>query len=253
MKGCLVLTTKRSGSTWLGSLITNTGTMGNCWEWLHSKRLGGVIHDFTADGFVEELVKRASTENGRFSSKIFPSNLYRARDALNIDLVRTLREKHDIGVIFLRRRDRLRQAISLAKSEATGRWNSLSPTGGKATYSFDAISYYYFYLERGYTFLASYLDINQIEHETFYYEDLVADVRPPIEWAARHLGVEPPQRLETGLTILRDKTTEEWVERFRSDLATGDLLARAAGGSVARSPSNLLRFFAKEPLRPVHF
>lgn len=252
MIGCLILSTRRSGSGWLSEMVSTSGQMGNCGELLHAKWLGSRLKNKSIEQLTNEIIAHSATENGRFSLNLFPRQFYKVYQALDIDLIRYLQVNHSVSLVVLRRRDRIRQAISLAKSQMTGAWSTRSKATGKARYDFDRICQCYFILERNNHFWPSYLGLHGLEHETIFYEDMMESPRACIDWIAGQLGVEPPKIPDqTEYKVQRDDVTEEWVERFRKDVATHDTLRYAEGRSEpARSPANLLRFLTKKQLKP---
>ncbi|WP_311030060.1 Stf0 family sulfotransferase [Mesorhizobium koreense] len=251
MIGCLILTTPRSGSNWLSDLVTKTGTMGNCVEWLHDARLGGKLKKLSADELKRELVTCAATENSRFSLKIFPSHVRKTYRTLKTDIIRDLHEDHSVSFAVLRRRDRIRQSISLFRSKTTGSWTSHSDNYAEPVYDFYKICDYYFRLERDNNFWVSYLELYQLDYNVFYYEDMLESPRSCIDWIAAQLDIDPPDHIpDTKFAIQRDTITEEWVERFRNDLSQDHVLQYAEGRvAPARNASNFLRFLTKTPLQ----
>lgn len=252
MIGCIILSTPRSGTNWLAELINSTRRMGNCTEWLHPKRLGRDLKNTTIEKLTSDLLECSATDNGRFSLKIFPFQLYKAYRMVGADLIRHLRQDHSVSLVVLRRRDRLRQAVSLTRSNMTGAWSSAAETELQPRYDFDRICSAYFTLERNNSFWPGYLDLQGFDYRTYFYEDMLESPQPCIDWIAAQLGVEPPSDMEKGkLSIQRDNITEEWAERFREDLSKNDVLGHAEGRSTAsRSPSNVLRLLTKTPLKP---
>lgn len=252
MIGCLVLTTQRSGSNWLSELITNAGTMGNCTEWLHGKRLGARLPELSCEELTRELLARAATPNGRFSCKMMPPHLHAVHRATGVDLIRHLRREHTVSFVLLRRRDRMRQAISLARSRMTGLWKVYSEKRGEERYDFDLICECYFATGRAYQFWQDYLDIQELDYRTFFYEDMLESTRPCLEWIAGRLDVPLPELPEaSAVRIQRDTTTEEWLERFRADLERHDVMGHTRNNTVAaRTPANLMRLIRKKPLTP---
>lgn len=63
-----------------------------------------------------------------------------------------------------------------------------------------------------------------------------------------------PEAAKSDLLVQRDSTTEEWVQRFRQDVATRDVLGDAAFVQPSkRSFSNFIRFLRKSQMKPYPF
>lgn len=249
MKGVALLTVPRSGSEWLGSLANATGSMGCFGEWLDPDHLKFVARSY--DELESAVLKAGLSENGRFAIKLFPGHLRETREKFEKDFLFEMLKKHEIGLIFLERRDRLRQAISYYRASVSRQWtNRARGTGAKAAYDFAEISRACISLEDGYSFWSKYLDMLGLPHKHVVYEEMFEDPTPFLEAVAEHMGVAAPaERPASSIQIQRDGLTEEWAERFRSDAAANgiiDLLLEER--PAVRTLSNLRRFFKKRPL-----
>ena len=249
MKGILILTEGRSGSNWLGSLLKNTGYMGLPDEWLDPELLGSEPAGW--EQYFEAVIAKGTTGNGRFAVKIFPRHLHWAQAVYGFDFLAECMRRHEVGLIRLSRADRLRQAISYMRGMKTGQWTSRVEKSTDEAYDFDAICQAYIYIDRSEAFWKSYTEIAGHPLDGFVYEDLIGDPQPFILSAAGHLDVPAPEAVRTDLKIQRDERTEEWVQRFREDAKTKNLLAAGpTGRTAARTMTNLQRFFQKKPLMP---
>lgn len=248
MQSLLILTEARSGSTWLTSLIQSTGIMGMPDEWLDWRTLGQ--RPDTLQDYIDAVVARGSTPNGRFAVKIFPRHLHFARLKYGIDFIEECRRRFDVNLLRLDRNDRLRQTISFVRGRATGQWTSRSEAKVPVAYSFKDICETFFRIERSYAFWNAYLGMKSLPHETFIYENLIADPRPFVDAAARMLGVVFEGELRSSLGIQRDETTEAWVARFKEDIGRMDPLPFTSL-PAARKFRNLQRFFRGQPLTPL--
>ena len=224
MRGYLLLTEARSGSNWLGSLINHAGNMGQSSEWLSPKIHRLDMSALSWDAFYAEIIKKSSTPNGNFGSKIFPNHLFLTREIYGKDFIRHCLSVHDVALVFLRRSDTLRQAISYARARQTRSF--AAHIGGKAepVYDFEQIARCFFYIRDSYVFWQSYLELTGLPFAQFVYEDLVADPSPFVGHIAEHLQVAPPAELRTSMAVQRDELTEEWIARFRQDSRSADLL-----------------------------
>lgn len=255
MKGYLILTEGRSGSNWLGSLAKNTGKMGIPGEWIDHHLLGVQPSDYSPSEYFELVINRGRSGNDRFGVKIFPRHFYWVLNKYDFDFVAECQDSHDIKLIFLCRKDRMKQAISFARGKMTSQWKSTSIKQGEERYDFNEICRAYFYIEQSYAFWRAYLNVRNLAHEELSYEDLISDPSPFIRILADHLQVEAPSELRTDLKIQRDDVTEEWMQRFEADMAGKNGLESAAiWRPASRTPENLMRFFRKKPpLQPLHY
>ncbi len=224
MRGYLLLTEARSGSNWLGSLINISGNMGQSSEWLSPKIHRLDTRSLSWDGFFEEIIRKSSTENGNFGLKIFPGHLFITREIYGMDFIQYCLSMHDVALVFLRREDTLRQAISYARARQTRSFAAHIEGRAEAQYDFEEIARCFFYIRDSYTFWQSYLELAGAKSTSFVYEDLVPDPSPFIACVAEHLKVPLPGKLPTSMAVQRDELTDEWIARFNEDRRSADLL-----------------------------
>jgi LPS sulfotransferase NodH len=125
----LILGSPRSGSTLVSRMLFETGMAGDPLEFfnrhlLELERRTKGPHDLTFEGFLERMIRRRTSPNGVFGMQLHYSQLL-AKFSCNrlhhsmIDFVGAF-DRH----IWLRRRNRLRQAISFAIASKSGAWSS---------------------------------------------------------------------------------------------------------------------------------
>jgi LPS sulfotransferase NodH len=249
LRGVAVLTEGRSGSNWLGSLTNATGVMGRSEEWLDPFFLG--FEPTGYDALEDAVIRKGSTENGRFAIKVFPRHQAWARGKFGKDLLFEIRRKHDLGFILLERRDRVRQAISFYRARISGLWTSRHKDAqAPVPYSFSGIGQAYFQIELSYAFWRAYLQLSELDFRQFVYEELQQDPKPYLEAVADFMGVPVPETTPVSeFTIQRDDITEDWMTRFRKDAAAkGAIEAFEDMPAVPRTLGNLVRFALKRPL-----
>ena len=249
MNGILILTEARSGSNWLGSLLETTGVMGVPSEWLDLSLLGS--RPASAEAYVDAIISKASTPNGRFVVKLFPRHLHFAQMEYGVDFVQECRRRFAVGLVRLGRANRQLQAISYARGMMTEQWTSRCEPRAAPVYDFKAITQAYFYIERSEAFWNAYLALNRLEAPHFIYEEMVPDPWPFVEACAGILDVAFDGALCSDLKRQRDGLTEEWLARFREDLLTGSVLPFAMGRPASRTVPNLGRFFNRQPMTPL--
>ncbi|PPB80719.1 LPS sulfotransferase NodH [Albidovulum inexpectatum] len=149
-KGVLLLTERRSGSNWLGSLARNA-KLGNSEEWLDKRQLGLEPEAVDATTCFETALERSSQGCAGFFVKIFPSHLYEMQDAFGMDFIAWCRERHDVALITLTRNDRLRQAISFSRALQSDQWTARHDAKRKPEYDFHQIARCLFLIGRSYS------------------------------------------------------------------------------------------------------
>lgn len=225
-KGLIILSTPRSGSSWLASLTNQTGLMGCAEEWLDFAYLKPPKGPKGRPVLNAKTLKAASTENGHFAIKIFPRQLLQVVDEYEYDFVRrAMREQYPM-LVFFERKDRKAQAISLVRAMETGQWRAEQPAKKQPVYNFGALAQAYFHICRGYDFWHSYLDLLGFPYLKFTYEDLTTDPKPYLQTVAAHFNLPVPAP-RSPRKIQRDALSQEWQQRFKDDLSQYGIPASA--------------------------
>lgn len=122
-KNYIICITPRSGSTWLGDLITQTHMLGNPVEWFNPGRIETRIKKLQISNFFEyvDITRRqTSTPNGIFGIEVSYPHLNMALEALSIEQI-----FGDMPIWFyLTRKNIVLQSISLYLSAASGYFHS---------------------------------------------------------------------------------------------------------------------------------
>jgi len=190
--------------------------------------LGVDYGDFT--GFLDALIENKSV-NDIFSVKIAWDHKNAFLDAIKkIDSSIDSLEDFFPGArwLFLRRHDKVAQAISLWKAQKTGVWvakNSSMPVKEKPEYKFSEILDSLMHILVEDLFWERYFYERKIDPLTLYYEDYVQNVKNAVLMVARYLGVSEQLRLSEPNDIAsvdaivkqRDSYSEEIYRRFKSD------------------------------------
>lgn len=233
-RGVLMLTEARSGSNWLGSLATAAG-FGNLGEWLSPGIMGKPLEDYTPEAWAELALDRA-TANGVFHLKLFPRYIYLLQAKFRYDVLRHCLERHETHLVLVQRRDRLRQAISLARGQQTMKWRSDFAAKGEEVYDFELICRCLFHIGRSYDFWNTLVGAMELSARTFVYEDMLADPSPYLDHMADLLGQPRPGPQKSAFTIQRDARTEEWRDRFRADARRNGVLDFATTRAATLPP-----------------
>ncbi|HUG85841.1 MAG TPA: Stf0 family sulfotransferase [Euzebya sp.] len=234
----LICSTHRSGSNLLCQVLANTGLAGRPEEFFsptYETTLTARYGVGTVEAYLAELRARTCTPNGVFGIKVMFDDLIHL-----IDQLRTLTGPADLqpadvlttalpGVryVWIRREDRVRQAISYLRAQQTGVWLPIQDQAPPVTSAprYDAVG-----IQRR----IDEIDDRERRWEAFFvraevapirvrYEDLVADPDMAVRRVLRALGVAVPDDLVLGRPLLvkqADALTEEWVQRFRSSAAS---------------------------------
>jgi LPS sulfotransferase NodH/predicted SAM-dependent methyltransferase/carbonic anhydrase/acetyltransferase-like protein (isoleucine patch superfamily) len=191
--------------------------------------LGVDYGDFT--GFLDALIENKSV-NDIFSVKIAWDHKNAFLDAIKkIDSSIDSLEDFFPGArwLFLRRHDKVAQAISLWKAQKTGVWvakNSSMPVKEKPEYKFFEILDSLMHILVEDLFWERYFYERKIDPLTLYYEDYEQNVKNAVLMVARYLGVSEQLRLSEPNDIAsvdaivkqRDSYSEEIYRRFKSDI-----------------------------------
>jgi LPS sulfotransferase NodH len=240
MTGYVLFATPRTGSYLLCEVLTATGVAGRPTEYLAAGwRRSAAAHniDLLADlsSYLALAIRNEATPNGVFGIKA----TWRQFDELSDRLrPRTRsRDRHDLAdelaarcghveFAWIRRRDKVRQAVSFWRALQTGEWSRYSgpdpmPGAPSAAYDFGAIRELGRQIEEDEASIQAYLDHRNARHLEVWYEDLS---RAPERIAARvleHLGLPMPARMTypaSRLVRQADAITDAWCGRYFEDL-----------------------------------
>jgi LPS sulfotransferase NodH len=256
----LVCATPRSGSTLLCETLAGTGIAGHPLEFFEALPETGVprrpldylagLDDPEALALVEdappheappysdvrgvadyaehiESVRRAgTTPNGVFGAKIMWAHLVDLGRRLGTDdlpaLVDDLFDRPRF--VWVRRRDRVRQAVSLWRAMQTQSWRAENESGsGEPQYSEAAIGH-----------LVALLSAHDAAWERFFarhggavleldYEDVASDLLGTLRRTLAHILVAPPAGMLDALPRMRrqaDERSDAWAEAYASRLSS---------------------------------
>lgn len=226
----LVFFTPRSGSYLLCSELQASNVAGRPGEWFSPttassrgaaqqgaiRRLANVVGDTaTANGVV-------GAKTTRFHYESFSECLSSELGGADLDLLDALSVVGaEVRLVWLRRRDKARQAVSYWRASVTGEW-SLRPgqaPGGVESSRFD-VEHAARLEERIVTderWIAQLLARSQLPHTIVWYEDLAAHPRSVTDSVLTFLGVQTPSRdHQPRFSRQSDATSESLVERYVS-------------------------------------
>ncbi|SEG99880.1 LPS sulfotransferase NodH [Nonomuraea solani] len=217
----------RSGSNMLVRTLWHTGRAGFADGYLTDTHVLDYFERWgfeTADpaGLVKDYIRRLMTcrtsPNGVFGLKVHGEHL----PGLEVDLDELLLSPR---YIWLRRRDRVRQAISYVLAKQTGVWIvdgvylSTSRARTEPRYDYAEILRHLHQLDAETRVWERYFARRGHEPHVVYYEDMLADHPGTVLGCLRHLGVQPPDSLpDPGIKRQSGEVTERWVARFERDV-----------------------------------
>jgi LPS sulfotransferase NodH len=253
----LVCATQRSGSTLLCELLKGTEVAGVPDEYFETLRAtsrprqprqyfeapdvadiadrlapfdpGRTENPGEFEGWFGYALRLGTTRNGVFGAKMMWNYIddFRARMAEitgfnDLTLDQALREVFpNLRVIFVRRRDKVGQAVSLWRAIQTQQWrNEVDANGtGTAEYDYRALRHL---LDQLHYWDAQWEDWFQAtgrEPIRVIYEDFICARASTVGRVLDSLGIDPPEP-DDGKGPMRqqaDDRSRDWVERFRAD------------------------------------
>jgi LPS sulfotransferase NodH len=175
------------------------------------------------------VLRRRCSPNGVFGLKAFPQQMDELEDknpqlleeVLGLFLSRQ-RPRH---VIYLRRRDRVAQAVSYARADLSGVWHRKqeSAASAKIEYSQQALES----AERGIELLegvwARMFQDLQIEPLNLWHEDVLANPSEASRRVADYLGarIDPAAAVDVPEVLKQSEgDSPKWIERYASSRST---------------------------------
>jgi trehalose 2-sulfotransferase len=237
----VICTSPRSGSWLLSDGLSSTRVAGHPREWLnmmeeqHQRALWRMAHpsDLSLADYLRLARSKSTTTNGVSGTKIhffqfadLPRKLGRPELTPGQLMMRLF---PGAKYVWLKRRDKTRQAISLAIASQTNKWWDVSGEGSGAQIAsphFDpqAIFHWERVLEQTDVKWRNFFAENQITSLVIHYEDLASDyagtIARVLEWlgiAAAAAAVIPPPRLQRQ----SNAANEEWLARYSAIKANG--------------------------------
>jgi trehalose 2-sulfotransferase len=233
----------RSGSNEICNLLTRNGLgcPSELFQTLLHPTRGVASDDLGTTDHLISIIK-SHTINGVFGSKMAHDHRGRIEGVLS----RTISNYRNLDDflpnhrwIWLRRCDKIAQAVSLSRAEQSGAWMS-----GIRCNNPGVIFDYHHVLSRLMILCVcdaaweAYFKANDIKPYVVYYETFFSDVPRSLSGLVRHLGgrpceLDPEVDATTTLMIQRDAMSSEWAARFQyylnkvGDIGMGRELGRA--------------------------
>ena len=237
-KSYIVASTPRCGSTFLCSLLWQTGVLGAPSEYWNCHKSGarktiGIrmmerLEATSGPDYLTKLLACRTSKNGVFGVKV---HFFDFQEVVS-GFPQMLERLAPVTFINIEREDKIAQAVSLARSLQTGTWtagsNKPRPT---VTYDRELISRCLGSLETQKLGWARWFEANQINPHVITYEKLAADTAGVVSGIVKLIGAQndEPHAIQAR-TIERqgDGTNKEWAVRFKSEIQDGANSRRAA-------------------------
>jgi LPS sulfotransferase NodH len=228
----IIASVQRSGTHLLCTLLRSTDVAGMPTEHFLAKTGETWEHRWNSPSrmqYVQRVLQDNTTANGVFGTVFMWSYFdrmlqmmrgiprYNALDGANL-LASVLRQPK---YVWLRRRNRVEQAVSWAIACQTGVWSQ--QTGEKSQprnvprFDFKVIDEWCNRVAEHNAAWANYFSENRIEPLTLFYEDLVANNRATVERVLEFLQVPLPASIEivpSGLEKQADEISAQWVAAY---------------------------------------
>ncbi|MBA4765225.1 MAG: hypothetical protein H2048_07060 [Erythrobacter sp.] len=224
----------RTGSTYLSHLLWRTGCLGAPLEYLNFAPTGPQGAASNSPAAQVELWQRAiahrTSPNGIFGVKAFPLQMeelgWTNPSLLAIAMRLLLRRGPASKIVQLRRRDKDRHAISLARASLSGIWRAEQETGASDDQPYSEAVV----LHARHELAIQEQAWQQMYHETgitplvLWYEDIVDNPDGAVAHVADYLGValDPTQTVDVPEIRQQDQAgAEEWRARHKEGESRG--------------------------------
>ena len=249
----IICTTMRSGSTMLASGLRETGVAGRPDEYFappvrlpqaevfemaptrYRELLEAHRRTHPAEQVLRGIIEAGTTDNGVFGVKIHfqrPfSDFHNAVEVLQARFDDRQASPHELfgrafprlSYLWLRRQDRVAQAVSLFKAIRSSEFVRVEGTNDPVRpvreddFDFAAIQRLAAWLQSGDDGWRTFFKRHRIEPMTIDYEDLAADYAPTLRAVLEYLGLssQVPVITETRHRRQADAISEQWAARYR--------------------------------------
>jgi trehalose 2-sulfotransferase len=218
----IVASSPRSGSTYFCRLLGQSGLLGTPSEVLNPGfDLKGFKNRFKASSpadYIAELIARRTAKSGVFGLKAHFENF----EGFLKEYPALLDVLSPVTYIYINRRDRVAQAVSMARALQTNQWSSQGQEGKKPElrYNRELIANAMKEVELQDAGWLNWFKAKNITPFRLTYEALLDDPTGTVQKVVEHLGVQNAERDEVKVPPVEkqgDDTNQEWIERFRRE------------------------------------
>jgi trehalose 2-sulfotransferase len=238
-KSYIVASSPRSGSTYLCRLLGQSGLLGAPSEVLNPGfDLRGFKNRFKVSSpadYIAELIARRTAKSGVFGLKAHFENF----ESFLKEYPELLDVLSPVTYIYINRRDRVAQAVSMARALQTNQWSSQGEKGPKPQLRYDRelIANSMKEVELQDAGWLNWFKANKVTPFRLTYEDLLDDPAGTVRSVVEYFEVQNAERDEVKVPPVEkqsDDTNQEWIERFRRE-TEGD---GSGGGAFSAPPSD---------------
>jgi LPS sulfotransferase NodH len=217
----VIASTYRCGSSYLSARLWRTGLLGAPWEYfnyesemeLMQTRLG----TSDPDEYIDRLISRRTSANGVFG---FKAHFHHFEAALKHSA--SLREMMgDANFIYLDRRDKLAQAVSMAKALQSRAWISLGTARhAPLFYSFEFIKACLEELKNSSESWWRWFEAAGKTPRIVIYEDLMLNADAVVDGIIEYIDVDRSHVSNVNIpepSKQSDDVNREWIERFTQE------------------------------------
>jgi trehalose 2-sulfotransferase len=233
-KSYIVASTPRSGGAFLCAQLWKTGVLGAPAEYLSypsgrlGRRMAKRLEPSSHADYIAKVIACRTSKNGVFGVRVhfkdFRETLVRVPETLSMLAPATY--------IYVDRRDKLAQAVDLARAvQANRRVSALELRASRLRYDRNLISKCLGSLERARLDWTRWFESHGVDPLVVTYEDLAADKAEVVRSIVEFLGVDGDEPEE--VRRLRefepraDGVKDEWAARFEREIREGIRLRRA--------------------------
>lgn len=226
----IVASSYRCGSTFLCTELWKTGVLGAPTEYVNNDKGFAAIPTGTEPGrlmirlgattpeqYFVKLLERRTGRNGIFGMK---AHFHHFEPALAW-CPSMLKILAPVTFIYINRRDKVAQAVSMAKAMQTNAWMSLDPVTGKnVRYDADFIAQCMNEVEAQRTGWWRWFEANGVTPFVVSYEDMLADKDGVVRSIVEMLDAQNDEPEKIVLPVVEkqgDETNMEWAARFAGD------------------------------------
>jgi trehalose 2-sulfotransferase len=235
VRGYVICSEHRSGSTLLCELLKSTGQLGNPDEFFRDTIFSARFE--RRPEFLENVLDQATTPNGIYGLKVFSQQF-------DVTCARRWAEElPDLRYVYLERRDLLGQAISLVRARQTEQYSATAKARRAERYDGRAIKRQLGRIAEGYLRWRRFFARNGIVPVWLSYEELIDDHLSAVLAVARAVEIELTADVVVRAELRRqqDQLTSIWRERFISEYSDTGYLDHPLGLGRIR-----LRRFARD-------
>jgi LPS sulfotransferase NodH len=218
----MVATSPRSGSTYFCLLLWRSGVLGAPMEYLNFKSSGGIVERLGGGSITDywgELRRLRTSPNGVFGFKIFVGN-YVQTLKIHPDLVPHIQSDR---VIYLRRLDKIAQAVSHLKAIQSGSWFAGIGARAETKYDFTELLRCYRWAKHQDFLWEKLFSLTASEPLRLTYEEVVENPSSAVERVCSYLGVAGDSHAQLNHISLTepqaDSLSQEWADRFAEELS----------------------------------